>query len=1127
MQLMVALPSVVPATGAAALSAARLAWPATADADFAKLPRQATLPVARLATKGYVYLLDVARGVWDVWQVMPSGLTRKLLHQVNPDQYAEHSSRFSGPTEAKSCSRGAANVPAQLISVFNAGGTEKLWLAFSGHWWTATTLKRYAANPQVQLPGPDGKPGPAQPLRTLRGREINPKQVLSSKKAPTGCLSLTQAHLEQHLADFSPSPRPEPDWPSKDFAETFAAATPPLEPVRFGQAATFAQAVRQLERASAPTGKPEYYANTSLIVVLPDPVGVCDAHNEIRLHTLSQRQGWMAGGVDSTGKNADPKRPWERQSLLHAGYIREWVRSEKEALHRERLDGGLYRAEYIISAFEYQKILEQEARTKDTVNPPGTTYQKLPGTPERYRVTFPPKFVDQGIKGLADASAKPRIARYNEHLDTDAIDKANQRWKTQEEGWAELLTKRDADYVAWLEQPATVSALRHDFDDDVALRKHDRTPAQLKTDVHEAAAQLDVMARCYGGGACSGASLKHLVTVFGKDERDPYNFISRAILGELGLLDKAVDKFNTESGTQADLYDALVARKAAWNEFRDAWQQASAITLGASDTLMQTAMQITQRMKELALRPELAKQHGLKVKLADAAKKQVVWGRAVGVLRFANENIRQYMVGVRWSAGEFSVASTDPTLTTSAIDTDPRTATGKQARKKRLAVRAENKRRIKRMGADPEATIMLVIDEKQLARGAARRGEKMVQVVSPGIFGLPQGVVEIPESLAREVVRDGSRMSLGNLKNVSTALNGGVLWLQAWAVAESWENIAKTGGWDQIDAVASLMGGITGIAGAGAEVAAVLLTPAAASRAGTPLAAELAARVPAHLRWKFAAGVFMAAGAVFDAAVAFAKALKFDRQGDDAAGVYAVTGATQLVGGMSLGVGQYYAYRAAVLNRLGQQGTVRILAAAFSPVQLSRCLTGIGLLLWVGGLGLSFYALYLEDDFNEIFLRRSFFAKDPPKDLGRFQDLDQEVQSFAALALGSMCELEWHDNWTEADEITVRVKVFAPEPTAFVMARVEGFDAINGKKVATVFEGELPSLGRDRPPKGGYPPDPPESAHRSNASGVLVQTERRMAVPKGVEAIHFSYQLFKDRTPRTPPIAQGEGWTED
>jgi hypothetical protein len=686
----------------------------------------------------------------------------------------------------------------------------------------------------------------------------------------------------------------------------------------------------------------------------------------------------------------------------------------------------------------------------------------------------------------------------------------------------------DADYVAWLEQPATVSALRHDFDDDVALRQHNRTPAQLKTDVHEAAAQLDVMARCYGGGACTGTSLKHLVTMFGKDERDPYNFIARAILGELGLLDKAVDKFNTEAGTQADLYDALLARKAAWNEFRDAWQQAGAITLGASDTLMQTAMQITQRMKELALRPELAQQHGLKVALADAAKKQVVWGRAVGVMRFANEGIRQYMVAVRWRADAFAAASQDLTLQAPAMDADRRKVTGKQARAKRIAVRAETKRYLRKLGGDAEATVMLVLDEKHLAQAAARRGEKMVQVVGAGMFGVPQGVVEIPESLAREVVREGSRMSLGNLKNVGTALNGGVLWLQAWAVAESWQNIGKTGGWDQIDAVASLMGGVTGFAGAGAEVAALLLTPAATSRAGTPLAAELAARVPAHLKWKFAAGLFMAAGAVFDAAVAFAKSRKFARLGDkDAEAAYLGTFAVQGVGGISLGIGQYYAYRAAVLHRLGQQGTSMILARAFSPIQLSRCLTGIGLLLWVSGLGLSFYALYLEDDFNEVFLRRSFFAKEPHPQLGKFADLDQEVQSFGALALGSMCELEWHDNWTVADEITVRVKVFAPEPTAFVMARVEGFDAINGKPVATVFEGELPQLGPDKPPKGGYPADPPESAQRSNPPGVLMQTERRMTVPKGVEAIHFRYQLFKDRTPRTPPIAQGEGWVED
>ncbi len=87
--------------------------------------------------------------------------------------------------------------------------------------------------------------------------------------------------------------------------------------------------------------------------------------------------------------------------------------------------------------------------------------------------------------------------------------------------------------------------------------------------------------------------------------------------------------------------------------------------------------------------------------------------------------------------------------------------------------------------------------------------------------------------------------------------------------------------------------------------------------------------------------------------------------------------------------------------------------------------------------------------------------------------------------------------------------------------------AINARKRATLLDGELPSLGPDKPPKGGYPADPPESAHRTNPAGQLMQTERRFKVPKGVAAIHFRYWLYKDRTPRTPPIAQGEGWVED
>ena len=275
------------------------------------------------------------------------------------------------------------------------------------------------------------------------------------------------------------------------------------------------RAARARRRQTPPT-LPPLYENTTLVVMLPDPAGVIDAHNQLRMHVMAGIQGWLAGDADATGRNADPQRPWKLQSLVHAGYIREWVKAQEKAVHRQRLAGGPYRRSHVISAFEYQQIEVQERRTGMPVNPPGTVYDKLPGVPERYRVTFVQSALDKGVDELAGASAKGRVERYMAHLDDGAIRHFDTQRRQQEDGWVQQLEAVDRDHVRWLESAEAQAMLRCDFDDLHAWRVAARSKDELARDVAEAVARLKLLAACYGGGACGPASLKHLVEFFNK-----------------------------------------------------------------------------------------------------------------------------------------------------------------------------------------------------------------------------------------------------------------------------------------------------------------------------------------------------------------------------------------------------------------------------------------------------------------------------------------------------------------------------------------------------------------------------------------------------------------------------------
>jgi hypothetical protein len=116
------------------------------------------------------------------------------------------------------------------------------------------------------------------------------------------------------------------------------------------------------------------------------------------------------------------------------------------------------------------------------------------------------------------------------------------------------------------------------------------------------------------------------------------------------------------------------------------------------------------------------------------------------------------------------------------------------------------------------------------------------------------------------------------------------------------------------------------------------------------------------------------------------------------------------------------------------------LGGAAATAYLGSSLTGIGIVLAIGGFGWSLYAQSLEDDLNEVFLKRSYWGtghpqgqfgssqtRPPAADAGVLQlwvsaSLRDEQDAFAALSVGFKASLAWQDNWFGDDQVQAKVE---------------------------------------------------------------------------------------------------------
>jgi hypothetical protein len=141
------------------------------------------------------------------------------------------------------------------------------------------------------------------------------------------------------------------------------------------------------------------------------------------------------------------------------------------------------------------------------------------------------------------------------------------------------------------------------------------------------------------------------------------------------------------------------------------------------------------------------------------------------------------------------------------------------------------------------------------------------------------------------------------------------------------------------------------------------------------------------------------------------------------------------------------------------QGVVRIaLAPTMTSVGLAglgMTLFGVGMFLWIGGVAIGIVATMLEDDECEAFLKRTYFGKGGDAQLPKFPDLEKEMLALGTLARGIKVELEWNDEMLGPDEVKASITCMDWDAkTCGLSLKVEGYDTVNGKLVATLADGD-------------------------------------------------------------------------
>ena len=1076
------------------------------DAAFGSLPRQATLPVIRLLPTGFVHVFYEKRGVWDIWQSFNDGTYKKLLEHVTPEEYAGKRGVVRVEEDSGSvCQRGAANLPAGLITLIGASNQPAIWLAYAQHKWTPEVLSDFHTD----------RHGKRAETMTL----VRAQPWMDGAGSPgKGVLPLNEEGLCHNVVEFNDTPVPPGGERFHPLAAVFAEAVVPLSAARFGQAKAMVERVRTIEKTAG-----EKAEDKALIAYVRNDVGVADEHAALAAGVHAAYTEWTALGP-KRGSQHDPDWAWKHQSTLHVRYVQEWAK----AVAKHQVE---QKAQQWLNGPQNAPIPRErfEREQAQGLYPPETTWQaitrmeggKVVAHPQGLgRVVYHLDHVQKASKSMGADQVTGRAERYLGSVKLAELEAFEKSHASQNRQWQDRLVSLETDRVAWLEGLPFETCMRYQFDEHKAFCGKKRTPQEIRLQVQEALDRLAATDRAYGMPALTPIMLKHVAKMMGKDEKNPTHWIAKALITEFDLLDKIFGD-EPDHGMRADLYDGAFGSRDGWQDFREGWELVREGAAQFSANLLNAAQQATATMMVAALDAEKAKRWGLSVTLEDATRKQVIWVRAMALQEFLATDVRHYFVGVKWKAGAFLDASIEALKSPMfELKFDHHGAHAQQSRARASASAQAQLRKVQKLaGMDKDITVPLLMDEATLRKAAGRRTGTMLPVVGPNLAGLPQELRELPEEFARSVLKEQATFRQGWTKRFTEGLgthrlpagaSAGVILMQGYALQAAIDDFNKKGGAEQVDAAAAMVSAAFGILGAGVEVGYLLSMPATAV---TPHAAQLASKVPRYITLRFAAGVLAAAGMTLDAVSAFAKARFRQQQGDkDAMVAHATSGVLYFAGAVVTTYGAYLGFRSAQLLRVAAQGVVRV---AFAPAMtatglagLGMTLFGVGMFLWVGGVAIGVVATMLEDDECEVFLKRSYFGKGGIDQAPKFPDLEKEMLALGTLARGIKVELEWNDEMLGPDEVKANITCMDWDAkTRGLSFKVEGYDAVNGKLVATLADGDA------------VLPDKPDRNDMYKVSmGYAIKD-------KAIAAVKFSFTLL-DVTHAAAIKQPGRSWSE-
>ena len=1072
LQLLVVTPSVIPKIHFQALVNAKYTWFPAFDQHLTAVKREATVPVARLAKPGYIYIYYPGRSktCWDVWQVMNNSLMRQIVYRADTVQCSNRLSEFIDKGEPRSCSQGARNLSAHTICIEGAHAIDTAWIAYSAEIWPFKVLKRYEDNPSIDVPVPGGK-SEKKLLRELRGRELLLKQIIAGKPSD-GCIRLDNGVLNQFVADFV-------DKADENYLKAFSLSVNKIDINRIGHASSLVNRVRSIEKSS---NTPENYEKKSVVIGLSDEIGVAEDLVQLRILAKEASGEWVRGGPNFEGELDDPLRPWKLRSSLHEQMIEDWVfgHNAEKWRYNASIGADVGKAQRTITRYEYDAIRRSEAETGRLHDAPGTQYITKDG--DNWVHVIPPKEVlEKEISKKAREASKEMIERYRGKVRYRELTEFRTKYKEAEKKWSEQIESLDRDFVCWINQPKLAIVMKYDHDREVDLIAPDEsqgTPAQR---VNAWMSYVRSTGKVWGGGATTDVSLRELVKAYGKDFDAPAKWIDGALLSPFNV----IENIYGEAGKQKDFVEKLNGLTRELPEkIKEILHTRHELYETHIHALMQASHQAAQAHAAL-VDPDRAKTLGRAViSVSEAEKAFRIQVRAAAVIDLmTNPKADSYVtINVKVQAGE-ALDEIVKQFQSGKLEIDLETKTETpRSRQTRKAMNKKLRKLAGRPGLNRPEYQSVILTRKRLAefeKIAARQGEELVDVVvNETLSAHIPSKFKLPKTLAIKLIGEQTRAAISVRKALFTTGSGVAFVLACFQWNALWKSLEKlkdTEGVAFTDTLMTVFSSAAGlIEGATTVTSGYLEIQAKGSKLALASTVEHMTNMAAAVR--LVGGIAAAAGSAFDAYSSYAKYCSAKSRGStdsmnayaNSAGAFAVS-SFSLLGSAGFGFAASSATRLNVSNgvvkavgRAAVRAGVRMAAveatemlgtAIVATEMLAASLTGIGIVLAIAGFAWAIYAESLEDDLNEIFLKRSYWGADkapmPPFGSGErpkiaigsngnnidavpnseykadkfsswaIAGIKEEAAGFIAISVGLKCTVEW----IKKDFINAKIEV--------------------------------------------------------------------------------------------------------